>query len=130
MPVQTFRDNDVGYETWLAANPAGWVVNARRSPSAAYLKLHRAECTTISELQVGYRRWTTGEYIKICAERRDELDAWAQQAFGAEVQDGCHCVRHGSRSRLRPRGAAFTPLAAPVVVDAEGYRTVKTAAVI
>src|SRR4051812_24819726 len=101
MPIETFRDDDAGYEAWLTEHPSGWVVNARRPPSSAYLKLHRAACATISQLQAGYSRWTTGGYIKVCAERREELDAWAQGTFGADVQDGCHYVQYGSR-RQRP----------------------------
>jgi hypothetical protein len=137
MPVRTFRDNDAGYESWLTANPSGWVVNARRSPSPSYMKLHRAECPTISRLQAGYSRWTTGDYIKVCAEHRAELDDWAQRTFSAELQDGCHCVQYGSRARSRThrapvqtRGLAPTPVAAPVVTDAEGYGTIETAGLI
>lgn len=99
MAVETFRHDDAGYEAWLVTHPSGWVVNARRSPTATYLKLHRAGCTTISQLQAGYSRWTTGEYIKVCPERRDELDAWARQMFGAELQDGCYVC--GLRNLMR-----------------------------
>jgi hypothetical protein len=138
MPVRTFRDNDAGYEAWLTANPSGWVVNARRLPSPSYLKLHRAECTTISQLQAGYSRWTTGDYIKVCAERRDELDDWAQRTCGAELQDGCHCVQYGSRARPRSttrapvRGRSIAAsLATPrVIVDPHGYRTIETPSLI
>jgi hypothetical protein len=130
MPVQTFRDDDAGYEAWLTVNPSGWVVNARRCPSSAYLKLHRAGCATISQLRAGCSRWTTGEYIKVCADRREELDAWGQRTFGADLQDGCYCVQHGSRARTtraqRAPAVARTAPAAPVVVDVEGYQTIQT----
>src|SRR4051812_35358825 len=138
MPIQTFRDDDAGYEGWLTEHPTGWVVNARRSPSGAYLKLHRAACATISQLQAGYSRWTTGDYIKVCAERREELDAWAQLTFRAELQDGCHCVQHGGQARtstarrapVRGPSATASPAVVRVVVDADGYRTIETGGLI
>lgn len=136
MTVQTFRDDDPGYQAWLTTHPSGWVVNAKRSPSPAYLKLHSSRCATISHLQAGYSRWTTGDYIKVCAERREELDAWALQMFAAELQDGCHCVQYGATAH-RPsarRVASSPPVTAlprrPVVVDDDGYGTVDAPGVI
>jgi hypothetical protein len=140
MAVQTFRDDDPGYEAWFAAHPSGWVVNAKRSPSPAYLKLHRADCPRITRLQAGYQRWTTGDYIKVCAEHRAELDAGARQALRAGLQGGCHCVQY--RDGARPRTTSRVPTlaravttvpaaaAAAAVVDAEGYRTLETAGLI
>jgi hypothetical protein len=138
LPIQTFQDDGAGYEAWLTEHPKGWVVNALRSPSPAYLKVHRAECATISRLRTGYSRWTTGAYIKLCAERREELDAWARRTLGADLQDGCHCVGRGSRARtatarpapVRTPAAATSPAASQVVVDADGYRTIETAGLI
>lgn len=133
--MQTFQDDDVGYEAWLTAHPSGWVVNARRSPSPAYLKLHRAKCVTISQPQAGYSRWTSGGYIKICADHRDQLDDWAQRTLGANLQDGCHCVQDGTRARavlaasrpvVRPVVVAAVASGAPMAIDAEGYWTVET----
>jgi hypothetical protein len=112
--VEIFRDDDRGYEAWLAAHPSGWVVNARSSPSAAYLKLHRAECAMISQLQAGYSRWTTGGYIRIGAERREELEAWARHTFAAGLQDSCYCVQYGTgRARRRPTAQALRTRPSP-----------------
>ncbi len=30
-------------------------------------------------------RWTTGDFIKACAETRDELEQWARQIAGGEL---------------------------------------------
>jgi hypothetical protein len=135
MPVQTFHDDDLGYKLWLRAHPAGWVVNAMRSPSPAYLKLHRARCTKISRLQAAYSRWTTGDYIKVCAERRDDLEAWARQTFDAELQGSCHCIQHGDRvgtdqTERMPAIAPAASVAASVLMDAEGFWTIETTGLI
>jgi hypothetical protein len=92
--VQVFEHDDAGYERWLGAHPGGFVINARRRPSPAYLKLHRASCGHIRVLQHGYSRWTTGEYIKICASDRGELIRWAQGSVGGEPEQRCYCVNY------------------------------------
>jgi hypothetical protein len=137
MPVLTFRDDDIAYTAWLAAHPSGWVVNAKRNPTPAYLKLHRAECPTISELRSRYSRWTTGEYIKVCAEDRADLDAWAETTLGAALEVGCFCVEHvAAAPRPRPQrltsSTPATPLATatPVLADEEGFKTVEAPGVI
>jgi hypothetical protein len=129
MPVLAFRDDDIGYTAWLAAHPAGWVVNAKRNPTPAHLKLHRADCPTISELKSGYSRWTTGQYVKVCAEDRADLDAWAQTTLAAALEHGCRCVQYGATGPRRPpqRRSSSTraiPVAAamPVLADEGGSR--------
>lgn len=135
MALRRFENDDAGYEAWLAAHPSGWVVNAGRRPSAAYLKLHEAQCPTISQLRAGYSRWTTGEYIKVCAEHRKELDDWAQQNFGVALQDGCHCVQHGGRTRRASPAAVRMPSAtavadSPHLVELKGFSSIETATLI
>ena len=68
------------------------MLNVRRNPTASYLKVHRASCRSISELQAGYSRWTTGEYAKVCAGRISELEEWAQRETGGMLEDGCYCL--------------------------------------
>src|SRR4051812_13882928 len=94
--LRIFRDDDAAYTSWLTQHVSGWVINTTRNPSAAYLKLHRATCATIGELRPGYSRWTTGQYIKVCADERAELEAWAHRTLDADLQDGCHCVQYGT----------------------------------
>jgi hypothetical protein len=46
--MTTFVDDDEGYLAWVASHPDGYVVNCGRSPTPAYLRLHRAACKFIS----------------------------------------------------------------------------------
>src|SRR5436190_1108541 len=137
MLVLTFRDDDIAYTAWLAAHPSGWVVNAQRNPTRAYLKLHRADCPTISEPKSGYSRWTTGEYIKVCAEDRADLDAWAKATLGAALEVGCFCVGHVTAApHPRPQSVASSAPVIPVATrtlipaDEEGFTTVEAPGVI
>jgi hypothetical protein len=92
VPVTRFENDDAAYEAWLRANPEGFVINARRHPSPAYLKLHRATCAHISTLQPGYSRWTSGDYLKICGADRTELVRWAVQEVGSQPENRCGCL--------------------------------------
>jgi hypothetical protein len=93
MALETFEDDDASYERWLEQHPDGYVLNSRRSPTRSYLKLHRATCHHIRVLHPGYSRWTTGAYIKICADGRDELADWAAARVGGELESGCYCLQ-------------------------------------
>jgi hypothetical protein len=79
--VQHFVRDDPGYMRWLAQHPDGFVINTYASPSAAYLKLHRASCFHISRLQRNATTFTGGEYSKLCGDR-DELEQVAQRLGG------------------------------------------------
>jgi len=82
--VESFVDNDTGYLQWLAAHPDGFVMNAARNPTPAYLVLHRTSCHTISGIPARGSRWTTGDYIKICGRRR-ELEEFARRKVDGEA---------------------------------------------
>jgi hypothetical protein len=65
----------------LAAHPEGFVINTTRTPSAAYLMLHRATCWTINRLQPQATTFT-GDYSKLCeagVNLSRKLTAWAGQ---------------------------------------------------
>jgi hypothetical protein len=79
--MRHFVDDDAAYLGWLAEHPAGFVINTGRSPSAAYLMLHRASCGTISGVPARGATFT-GDYTKVCGSR-DELEAFASQLGGA-----------------------------------------------
>lgn len=85
MPA-TFAEDDLGYEKWLTAHPAGFVVNCDRNPKASYLMLHRSRCHTVSGTPSRGDTWTSGAYIKVCAETVAELEAWAHSATGGALQ--------------------------------------------
>jgi hypothetical protein len=73
MAVQTFRDDDTGYEVWLAVHPSGWVVNARRSSSPA-----GAEAASTAEA------WTTHSTVM-------RASAWIPPE--CEYHPSAHCTR-------------------------------------
>ena len=61
-----FRDDDVGYLAWLAANPEGFAVNIARNYSVSAARVHHATCRTISGQNPHNGPWT-GAYVKVCA---------------------------------------------------------------
>ncbi len=80
--MQHFVRDDSGYMRWLAQHPDGYVINTYSTPSASYLKLHRATCASISRLQANATTFTGGEYSKLCGDRA-ELQRYAQRLGGA-----------------------------------------------
>ena len=87
LPLIAFVDNDPGYVSWIGTNPDGYVLNADRRPRAAYLKLHRATCRTVSGNDG--RHWTQ-QYAKICGPTILAIDAWTQATL-AVLPDRSAC---------------------------------------
>jgi len=85
-----FIDNDRSYLNWISANHTGLVVNCDRKPRANYLKLHCATCRWITGKPTNGKRWTT-DYIKVCSLNRYELEAWARERVGGQLQPCGHC---------------------------------------
>ena len=92
MPVEIFRHDDESYERWLRSNRDGFVVNARQRITPAYLRLHHAWCDRITVLRPRATTWTGGEYVKVCAADRAELQRWLLAEVGGEVDDRCYCL--------------------------------------
>jgi hypothetical protein len=86
--VTVFLDDDAGYERWMAATPAGFVVNALRRPTSGDPVLHRATCWTLSHPQLKGGGWTTRDYVKACATDRIALARWVR-ANGAVDPRAC-----------------------------------------
>lgn len=84
-PLVAFVDDDPGYLAWIAANPDGFVLNARRRPTLAEPTLHRATCRWVSE---GERPWTA-DHAKICAPNASAIEAWAASVIFGDL-DRCH----------------------------------------
>jgi hypothetical protein len=61
---------------WLDHHPDGFVINTGRTPSAAYLMLHRASCGTITGKPARGTTFTC-EYAKVCGER-NEIEEFAR----------------------------------------------------
>jgi hypothetical protein len=75
--VVEIPESDEAYRTWIYAHPSGYVVNTYPDPTTCEPIIHRAMCDTITPTPDV--KWTTGDWIKVCAERRYELDAWARE---------------------------------------------------
>lgn len=87
--MQTFRDEDDSrYIAWIASYRDGFVVNAYRNPTPSYLKLHRATCYTISTDAFRGKSWTEAGFLKACAQELSELERWARETVGGEL-DPC-----------------------------------------
>jgi hypothetical protein len=80
--VMIFRDDDVGFHTWLDEHPSGLFINAERNPKPNYLVLHMSSCPHFD--RSSSVRWTK-DYIKICSDKRQELEGWAEKGVGGEV---------------------------------------------
>lgn len=91
MSAELFRDDDAGYRGWTAAHPSGWVLNCFRKPTASYLKLHRADCRTITGVPARGGRWTV-DYIKVCSTDRDDIDPWALAESGGRPRPCSLCA--------------------------------------
>lgn len=79
-----FKDDDVGYKTWVASHPEGYVLNTYRSPRAEYVMLHRVQCGWVTRPIERGDTLTIG-YIKICSPDRVVLDIWARDTVLGEV---------------------------------------------
>jgi len=119
--LQVFENDDAAYERWLEQHPHGYVLNSRRNPTSSYLKLHTAMCHHITTLRPGYSQWTSGEYMKVCADRREEIAEWTathvHHVRGSRVPMSsgtacsarrCACPR-SSRASRRRSGDASAP---------------------
>lgn len=79
-----FLDDDAGYSRWITAHPDGYVINIARSHTASTARLHRASCRTINGQNPHNGPWTR-QYVKVCAERLTDLEAWAASSLQKRV---------------------------------------------
>lgn len=86
--VVEFRGDDHGYLVWTEAHKGGWVVNANRDAKSSYLQLHKAWCPTISDPR-REGAYTERDYIKFCATRKRDLDAYLEALLGARPRWNC-----------------------------------------
>jgi hypothetical protein len=92
-----FKDNDKGYLSWIKQNPKGYVVNSHRKPKKSFLRLHFANCWTIST--PARNNWTTTEYIKTCSISLVKLEKWAKEKIGGGMMNCkiCRPLSHKHR---------------------------------
>jgi len=88
--LTVFLDDDAGYLAWLKANPGGFVLNANRSPTRGYLKLHRATCWSINGTPPRGELWTS-VYLKACSPSRLRVESWSRNKVGAEPERCGQC---------------------------------------
>jgi hypothetical protein len=82
--VEFFRDDDPGYEAWLAANRGGYVVNVDELGSTG-TRLHEANCRTL-EKGAGGGSLRTSSYPKACSRNPAELDRWHRENYGTGLR--------------------------------------------
>lgn len=73
-----FVDNDLGYQEWVKAHPAGFVINTYRADSSKYAALHRSGCHSIT-VYTAVREpgaFTCNNYRKVCADSIEALQEW------------------------------------------------------
>src|ERR1700746_2835087 len=104
--MERFIDNDPGYLDWLARHPDGFVINTGRTPSAAYLMLHRAGCGTISGAPARGTTFT-GDYVKVCG-GGDDLERFAHQ-LGAQARPCGLCLNQPGQPPRPPAGGKYGP---------------------
>lgn len=106
--MQRFVDDDRGYLDWLDHHPDGFVINTGRSPSAAYLMLHRAGCGTITGKPARGSTFT-GDYAKVCGER-NELEEFARHLGGHAQPCGLCLAQRGQPMQVKPASGKYGPL--------------------
>jgi hypothetical protein len=106
--MQRFVDDDRDYLDWLDHHPDGFVINTGRTPSAAYLMLHRTSCGTITGTPARGTTFT-GEYAKVCGEW-NELEEFARQLGGHAQPCGLCLAQRGQPLPAKPAGGKYGPL--------------------
>jgi hypothetical protein len=106
--MQRFVDDDRGYLDWLGHHPDGFVINTGRTPSSAYLMLHRASCGTITGTPARGTTFT-GDYAKVCGER-GELEEFARHLDGDAQPCGLCLVQRGQPTSSKAGSGKYGPL--------------------
>ena len=104
--VVTFVDDEAGYLNWLESNPAGFVINAYRKPTASYMVVHRAVCGHMnSENRTNY----TKDYSKACSNDINQLLDWFRKRVGANPRQCPVCKPSVSERTDRPAARKGIP---------------------
>ena len=106
--VEHFVDDDPAYLGWLANHPSGYVINTGRTPSSAYLMLHRASCRTISGVPREGATFTR-DYSKVCGSQ-EELEEFAFNLGGRLKRCGICIARQATPGSQRLSGSKYLPL--------------------
>jgi hypothetical protein len=123
--VELFQDDEAGYLGWLAQHPRGWLVDSRRSPARAGVRLHRASCWTMSGTPAKGTTWKAGSWTggtqsKTCSSSVAALRSWASATLQQDLTTCGHCASYAARaSRLHASadGRAIRALSSAVGGD-------------
>ena len=77
--------DDARYREWISTWPDGYVLNCLTSRNPLDSRLHRAWCSSISELQPDKSTFV-GEWIKVCSTDRRKVQEWAVRECGETPQ--------------------------------------------
>jgi hypothetical protein len=89
--VELFNNDEIGYLSWIEANPQGFVANADRSLSfPQYPMVHTASHRLVSSPKIG--NFTTGDYVKFCSTDLDALERYSQTEFGRPLTRCSQCM--------------------------------------
>lgn len=80
--VSMFDDDEGKYQRWLDGHRHGYVMNILRGLNPREAKMHCADCDSISDPTTPY---VTRDYVKVCADRRADLDEWAMREVGSKI---------------------------------------------
>lgn len=83
-----FDADEADYQRWLDRHRRGYVINILRGLNPKEAKLHCADCDSISDPTMPY---VTREYVKVCGDRRADLDEWAVRKLGSKIPPCHHC---------------------------------------
>ncbi|MBF0537641.1 MAG: hypothetical protein HQL03_05215 [Nitrospirae bacterium] len=92
--IETFNNDEKGYQAWIENNPDGFVIDSNPNPSTESLYLHTAACRTINP----FRRKPKGRnapksYIKMCSKNRKDLENWAMRKLRITLKQCQICFK-------------------------------------
>lgn len=86
-----FVNDESGYLAWVQAHPDGFIVNIDDPQvTPQYPMVHAASHKSLSSPK--RKNYTTGRYFKVCSERLEELEAWAQKKYGRALTRCQQCM--------------------------------------
>lgn len=107
MSAHEFRGDDTGYLAWLAAHPAGHLINIERSYNPTNARVHHASCSTLRRINGAQ----IDGYVKVCADHLVDLETWAANHVGQAIQPCGRCEAQPPPTLVTPPMGAAPPAA-------------------
>ena len=87
----TFVNDEKGYLAWIHAHPHGFVANIDEPHVIPqYPMVHATSHKSLSSPT--RTNYTTGRYFKVCSDRLEDLEAWAQTKYGRALTRCRQCM--------------------------------------